>query len=718
MRLSIVSVGLAIAAAEPSDEAKLAAVNKVISMLEDLQTQVLAEGEKEAAAYEKFGCFCKDTAVEKAESIKTGTDDQASISSTIGSLVDKRGKLDTKMEDLEKVIEQANEEMKKANEKRKETQVEYEKNEADLSGAIEALEGAISVLKSSKPSFMQLQGVTKTVQAAAIMADALGLGGAAVQKAIAVFAQKDTSVPMEDYKFKSEGIIETLEKLHRDFRAEKNEVDEAEVKSVAEYDALKQQKVDHVKAKTQELDDAKKEKSITIEEVAMNSEELTTVSAELLDNKGYAAELATMCESTAKTWDQRSKVRQDELSALTAAIAIIKNSVKESTSKATVRLAQEGVSIAMVRTVAQSDDAMEAVEAAAEEAESPSFLQKRSLRIVAQHQPTVQDGAVQTVAALLKKSGAQYKSTLLTSLAVEITADPLAKVKVLIQELIQRLLHEAAGEADQKGWCDKGMSDAKQKREYAADEVATLNGEMAELEAVRNKLIEELGVVVDEIAELKKNQKDATEMRKTEKVENAATVDEATAGLDAVNQAIDILDKFYKTAAKGSVDLSLLQGPADDAPSAGFEAGEAYTGAGGEAGGILGMLDVIKSDFMRTISATEKAEANAKEEYLNFMTKTGMSLAEKEMANEQKLKQKDGVMKKLSDAGDDLDNESKILSLAIKELIELKPICIDTGMSYEERVSRREDEVESLKKALCVLNAYAEYGPAGAGNAC
>merc|ERR1740117_1837444 len=131
-----------------------------------------------------------------------------------------------------------------------------------------------------------------------------------------------------------------------------------------------------------------------------------------------------MCEATAKTWDQRSKVRQDELSALTAATAIIKNSVKESTSKATVRLAQEGVTVAMVRTVAQSDDAMEAVEAAAEEAETPSFLQKRSLRIVAQHKPTVQDAAVQAVAALLKKSGAHYKSTLLTSLAVEITADP------------------------------------------------------------------------------------------------------------------------------------------------------------------------------------------------------------------------------------------------------------------------------------------------------
>ena len=34
--------------------------------------------------------------------------------------------------------------------------------------------------------------------------------------------------------------------------------------------------------------------------------------------------------------------------------------------------------------------------------------------------------------------------------------------------------------------------------------------------------------------------------------------------------AIDILDKFYKTSAKAKVDLSLEQGPMDDAPDAGF----------------------------------------------------------------------------------------------------------------------------------------------------
>jgi len=271
-------------------------------------------------------------------------------------------------------------------------------------------------------------------------------------------------------------------------------------------------------------------------------------------------------------------------------------------------------------------------------------------------------------------------------------------------------LHEAAEEANQKGWCDKAQADAKQKRTYAGEEIESLNGEMAALEGRRDKLAEELEVLRKEIPDLKDKRDEAEKMRADEKAENEATVNEATAGLDAINMAIDILDKFYKTAAKTQVDLSLAQGPADDAPGAGFEIGEAYTGAGGESGGILGMMDVIKSDFERTISETEKAEKKAATDHRNFMTETGKSLAEKEMAEEQKDDQHANTVEELDDANDGLIAETSILRTSIKELMELKPTCIDTGMSYEERVARREDEIESLKKALCIFENFADGG--------
>jgi hypothetical protein len=372
---------------------------------------------------------------------------------------------------------------------------------------------------------------------------------------------------------------------------------------------------------------------------------------------------------------------------------------------------------------------MEAIEAASEAAddEPVSLLQKgmvqprKLLSVLAKkRQPETDDAGRQMVIELLNSNGKKLKSTLLTELAGQISADHFAKIKKLIQDLIERLLKQAAEEATQKGWCDKSIADAEKRRKSAAEKITALNGEMAALEANRDKLTEELAVLSKEISELKTARSKADKERTAEKEENTATVDEAKAGLDAVLDAIDILDKFYKTAAnKAKVDpTAFVQGPLDDMPDSGFDAGETYAGVQGTAGGILGMLDVIKSDFIRTITETETAEAEAEKDYEKFSTETSVSLAEKTTAEEQNTKYKDDTVAKLESADADFASQNELLTTALKELIELQPACIDTGMSYKERVARREQEIESLKKALCVLTAYAEYGPEGAGGEC
>merc|ERR1719329_872937 len=699
----------------------MAAVDKVVSMLEDLQLQVLAEGEAEAATYNKFACFCKTTQKEKSESIKTGKDDKASLSADIKKLSKERDDLDDKISKHKDNIKKAEDEMKKATEKSDAALKEYRVNEEDLKGALYALTEAIKVLKSSKtPSLVQLQSIGKTVQRAALLADALGLGGAGVQKAATFFLQQgDVPVEMEDYKFHSSGIIDTLEKLLNDFRKTKADVDADEVKRVQEFNIFIQDRTDYVKAKTLEMEEAKKTREQKIEDIGTASQELTTVSAQLLDDMEYLDELNTMCSEKAKTWDQRTKLRANELTAITQATGIVKATVAEKTSSSTVRLAQTGSVLHIADAVASSDSAMEAIEAEAEISESAEplgFLQKRSVQ--KHEQKDSGDGGRQLIISLLKGKGQELKSTLLTSLASSIAADPFAKIKKLIQELIERLLQEAANEANQKGWCDKATADATQKREYAADEIEGLNAKMAKLAALSDKLGEELKTLNEEIKELTDKRAEAEKERKEEKAENANTVSEAKAGLAAVKMAIDILDKFYKTSAKAKVDLSLAQGPLDDAPDAGFENGEAYKGAAAESGGIIGMMEVIQSDFERTISETKKAEAQAEKEHLEFMTETGKSLAEKNVAKKEKTRLKDETDNNFNDAEDEMTSQSKILVTSIKELIELKAACVDTGMSYADRVAMREQEIASLKKALCILGAYAQYGPDGLADAC
>merc|ERR1719424_348791 len=106
------------------------------------------------------------------------------------------------------------------------------------------------------------------------------------------------------------------------------------------------------------------------------------------------------------------------------------------------------------------------------------------------------------VVGMLRTAGKTLKSTLLASLAVQVAADPFAKVKKLIQELIERLLQEAADEANHKGWCDKETGKAKQSRNTKAEAVKDLNQAMAENEGKRDKLNEEIELLTIELDEL------------------------------------------------------------------------------------------------------------------------------------------------------------------------------------------------------------------------
>merc|ERR1719408_45553 len=112
------------------------------------------------------------------------------------------------------------------------------------------------------------------------------------------------------------------------------------------------------------------------------------------------------------------------------------------------------------------------------------------------------DDGRQAVIDLLNSQGKKLKSTLLTSLANKISVDHFAKIKKLISELIEKLLQEAANEANQKGWCDKAIADAEQKRDDAVDKTDDLNAEMAKLEARRDKLTEEIATLTEDIAKL------------------------------------------------------------------------------------------------------------------------------------------------------------------------------------------------------------------------
>merc|ERR1719321_1791800 len=115
-------------------------------------------------------------------------------------------------------------------------------------------------------------------------------------------------------------------------------------------------------------------------------------------------------------------------------------------------------------------------------------------------------------------------------------------------------------------------------------------------------------------------------------------------------------------------------------------------------------MDVIKSDFERTISTTMKDEKAAAAEFLAFETETKSSISQKTVANNAKDSERLEAETDIAEDSESLKDEQSLLDKALQQIIELQPACVDTGMSYEERVAKREQEIESLKEALSLLD--------------
>merc|ERR1719393_867866 len=178
------------------------------------------------------------------------------------------------------------------------------------------------------------------------------------------------------------------------------------------------------------------------------------------------------------------------------------------------------------------------------------------------------------------------------------------------------------------------------------------------------------------------------------------TLKTAKEGFEAVTEALQILRSFYKQAAKAAfVQASPLD---EDTSGAGFSGN--YKGKQGASSAIFALLETIVSDFDRTLRKTEEAENAAHRDYVSYSQDAKASIAgktTKKELDEQDLKTTKTTIKTKMDA---LQTAVDLLDKALMELEELKPTCMDSGMSYKERVKKREEEMEALKKALCILD--------------
>merc|ERR1740121_310218 len=286
----------------------------------------------------------------------------------------------------------------------------------------------------------------------------------------------------------------------------------------------------------------------------------------------------------------------------------------------------------------------------------------------------------------LRSQGQRLNSRVLSALAQHANDDPFRKVKKMIKDLIVRLMEEANEEAEHKGWCDTELSTNEQTRKEKTEAVESLHAEIDQLEASIAKLTEDIGDLTTAVADLQAAMAKNTKLRQEEKATNEQTVKDSGEAQTAVAQALTVLKEFYSKA--GEATALLQQQPA--APEI-FDS--PYKGMQAENGGVVGMLEVILSDFARLESDTKAAEVTAQKTYDAFMEDSRVDKAEKTESIKHKSAKKQNEETALTEKKSDVEGTQKELDAALAYFDKLKPSCINSGVSYEDRVARRQDEI-------------------------
>jgi len=286
----------------------------------------------------------------------------------------------------------------------------------------------------------------------------------------------------------------------------------------------------------------------------------------------------------------------------------------------------------------------------------------------------------------------------LETVAIKAVADPMKKVKNMIKDLIQKLMEEANAEADHKGFCDTSLATNEATRTEKTNEIESLNAEIKQLNSLISKLMADIKKLGKQVESLDNAMKKATDIRNAEHAKNKETIADSREAQAAVASALTVLKEFYQKASDAAEP--------DAAKGETKESG--YKGQASESTGVLGMLEVIESDFARLEAQTKASEATNLAEYDNFMTDTKVDKAGKMASTKRKMDKKQSSESTLNVKTSDLDGTEKELNAALNVFAKLKPSCIQTGVSYEDRVAKRKEEIESMKTALTVLNGKDE----------
>jgi len=654
-------------------------IRRVVTMLQQMQKKVEAEGVKEEALFEKFMCYCKNGKGALAASIESskGKNEQlaASIKETAASLAQTKADLKTAQNNRA----EAKAAVASATALREKEASAYAKESSDFKTNIAAMKKATAAIeKGAGGAFLQTSSASVLKQLS-ITADLSSMD----REMLTSFLTQSG-----EYAPASGQITGILKQMTDTMQADLDSATSTEQSSIKDFNGLVAAKTKEINACTKSIES----KTARIGELGValvtQKEDLDDTSKSLIEDEAFLKNLETDCDTKDEEWAARQKIRAEEVLALADTIKILND-----------------------------DDALE--------------LFKKTLPAASLLQVTVSGQAVKSRALVALQGSGDFRLNLI-SLALKGKKVSFAKVLVMIDNMTKLLKSEQVNDNDKKEYCETLIDKTEDKVKELELSVSDLAKAVADAKEGIATLAEEIEALEDGIKALDKQVAEATEQRKEEHADSVETLTGDNAAKELIGIAKNRMNKFYNpklhkaapkrelseaeqitvnnggtlapTAAPGGIAGTGVTAMAQVAPPPPPETFGAYAKKSGESGGVIAMMDMMVADLDKEITEVTVDEKEAQKEYEQLIGDS----ASKRALDAKSIADKEGAK---------ADTEAKLLrdeeektattkeAMATHEYLgEVHSDCDWLLSNFATRKEARAGEVDALTKAKAVLS--------------
>jgi len=660
-------------------------IRKIVTLMQNMQKEVEAEGAKEKELFDKFMCFCNAQTGDLGKAEADAKAKSEEMTAKLKSEEAEKSQLEQELVDHKSDRETAKSDLAEATTLR-------EKEAAEFAAAKAESETNIASLASAIPAIEKGMGAASLLQMPA---------GQRLQKLVESYTNMDPMDRRQVLAFLQQGadsdemsagsgeILGIMKQMKEEMESNLAGAEKDEATAIEGFESLSASKETEIEVATEAIETKMARSGELAVSVVQTKDALEDALEEIANAGKYAEQLAAQCATKEKEFAAAAKLRAEEISAISAAIGILND-----------------------------DDALDVFKKTASFAQAPVLLQ--STRHKASKAKTAQ--------AMLASIANKYSSVPMKLMLYTLNSKLKLKSKGGMDEVIKMiddmvvLLGKQQTEDDHSvEFCKAEFDKAEDEEKAAKTKLDQLSAALTEQTDAISSLMEEISVLTKSIQELDYAVAQATEQRKEEHAEYIEAVQMNEAAIGLVGKAKAKLEKFYKasfvqTTAKAAVQeaqpFSFVQIKSHSMKSdsdALFDVAPAPEALvqyknNNKAPGVMGMMDDIVHDLESDVKDLEYEEKTAAKDYGELMADSQETRAGNSKAIVDKTATKAETEGKLMETKEALSGAAEDVKLSAATISDLHASCDFIMQNYDMRKEARANEVDSLKNAKAVLS--------------